>query len=190
MAFLSLAGNIERPCLLIHPLILMSHLWLCPCHFPFMHISLQVIYKKFQIPCPFEEFSANSTAAHLSLNVSSHGHEYNNGVVHEDEDAHCITRMFTINSQVGSSGQNRVCMSGLFFNIKATNVEFCRCTRLPEFPHLFWEVNPRKSRVCVFLTDGIHHSHLGFRLCLSPWSPPYLHWAPKVSHLSVACNIW
>lgn len=113
MVFLSLAGNIESPCLLIHPLILTSHLWLCPCHFPFLHISLQVIYKKFQIPCPFEEFSANSTAAHLSLNVSSHGHEYNNGVVHEDEDAHCITRMFTINSQVGSSGQNRVYMSGL-----------------------------------------------------------------------------
>lgn len=59
-----------------------------------------VIYKKFQIPCPFEEFSANSTAAHLSLNVSStHSHEYTNGVVHEDDDSHCTTRLFTINSQ-------------------------------------------------------------------------------------------
>ncbi|KAG7244676.1 hypothetical protein INR49_029695 [Caranx melampygus] len=59
-----------------------------------------VIYKKFQIPCPFEEFSANSTAAHLSVNVSSHGHEYNNGLVHTgDDDSHCSPHMFTINSQ-------------------------------------------------------------------------------------------
>uniref|UniRef100_A0A7N6FKL0 Solute carrier family 38 member 3b n=1 Tax=Anabas testudineus TaxID=64144 RepID=A0A7N6FKL0_ANATE len=52
-----------------------------------------VIYKKFQIPCPFEEFSANSTAALLSLNVSSHGPEYNNGQVHEEDDPHCFPRM-------------------------------------------------------------------------------------------------
>ncbi|XP_069546831.1 sodium-coupled neutral amino acid transporter 3 isoform X1 [Brachyistius frenatus] len=58
-----------------------------------------VIYKKFQIPCPFEEFSANSTAIHHSLNVSSHIHEYNNGLVHEDDDSHCFPRMITINSQ-------------------------------------------------------------------------------------------
>uniref|UniRef100_A0A8C4ICU9 Solute carrier family 38 member 3b n=1 Tax=Dicentrarchus labrax TaxID=13489 RepID=A0A8C4ICU9_DICLA len=31
-----------------------------------------VIYKKFQIPCPFEEFSANTTAGHPSVNVSTH----------------------------------------------------------------------------------------------------------------------
>ncbi|XP_074501353.1 sodium-coupled neutral amino acid transporter 3 isoform X1 [Sebastes fasciatus] len=58
-----------------------------------------VIYKKFQIPCPFEEYSANSTAAHLSLNISSHGHEYNNGLVHENDDSHCSPRMITFNSQ-------------------------------------------------------------------------------------------
>uniref|UniRef100_A0A3Q1JVT3 Solute carrier family 38 member 3b n=1 Tax=Anabas testudineus TaxID=64144 RepID=A0A3Q1JVT3_ANATE len=52
-----------------------------------------VIYKKFQIPCPFEEFSANSTAALLSLNVSSHGPEYNNGQVHEEDDPHCFPRI-------------------------------------------------------------------------------------------------
>ncbi|XP_029991065.1 sodium-coupled neutral amino acid transporter 3 isoform X2 [Sphaeramia orbicularis] len=57
-----------------------------------------VIYKKFQIPCPFEEFSVNGTASHL--NVSSHDHDYNNGLVHENtEDDHCSPRMFTINSQ-------------------------------------------------------------------------------------------
>ncbi|KAM8868627.1 sodium-coupled neutral amino acid transporter 3 isoform 1-T2 [Synchiropus picturatus] len=53
-----------------------------------------VIYKKFHIPCPFDEYStANSTAAHL--NVSHHVHEH----VHEEEDSHCYPRLFTINSQ-------------------------------------------------------------------------------------------
>ncbi|KAF7664667.1 hypothetical protein LDENG_00170000 [Lucifuga dentata] len=58
-----------------------------------------VIYKKFQIPCPFEDFTANSTATHLSLNVSSHDHEYTNGLAHEDDDSHCTPHMFTMNSQ-------------------------------------------------------------------------------------------
>uniref|UniRef100_A0A8C9ZM39 Solute carrier family 38 member 3 n=1 Tax=Sander lucioperca TaxID=283035 RepID=A0A8C9ZM39_SANLU len=58
-----------------------------------------VIYKKFQIPCPFEEYSTNSTAAHLSLNVSSHGNEYTNNLVHEDDDSQCSPGLFTINSQ-------------------------------------------------------------------------------------------
>uniref|UniRef100_A0A672IA62 Solute carrier family 38 member 3b n=1 Tax=Salarias fasciatus TaxID=181472 RepID=A0A672IA62_SALFA len=56
-----------------------------------------VSYKKFQIPCPFEEFSANST--HASLNVSDHSHEFNRSLVHEHDDSHCSPRMFTINSQ-------------------------------------------------------------------------------------------
>ncbi|XP_077386215.1 sodium-coupled neutral amino acid transporter 3-like isoform X2 [Festucalex cinctus] len=57
-----------------------------------------VIYKKFQIPCPFEEFSSlNHTAAHHSLNVSSHAGEHPLG--HEEDDALCGPRMFTINSQ-------------------------------------------------------------------------------------------
>ncbi|XP_022044993.1 sodium-coupled neutral amino acid transporter 3 [Acanthochromis polyacanthus] len=56
---------------------------------------IAVTYKKFQIPCPFEEFSHNSTAAHHSLNVSSHD------LIHEDshDDSHCTPRMFTMNSQ-------------------------------------------------------------------------------------------
>ncbi|XP_056131330.1 sodium-coupled neutral amino acid transporter 3 [Lampris incognitus] len=58
-----------------------------------------VIFKKFQIPCPFEEFTANSTAAHVNLTTSTHSHEYHNGLVHEVDDAHCSPRMFTINSQ-------------------------------------------------------------------------------------------
>uniref|UniRef100_A0A8C9ZX02 Solute carrier family 38 member 3 n=1 Tax=Sander lucioperca TaxID=283035 RepID=A0A8C9ZX02_SANLU len=35
-----------------------------------MVFFLSVIYKKFQIPCPFEEYSTNSTAAHLKSHVS------------------------------------------------------------------------------------------------------------------------
>uniref|UniRef100_A0A3Q2PM88 Solute carrier family 38 member 3 n=1 Tax=Fundulus heteroclitus TaxID=8078 RepID=A0A3Q2PM88_FUNHE len=58
-----------------------------------------VTYKKFQILCPFEEFSANSTAAHLGLNDSSLSHDHSNSLLHEDNDSHCAPRMFTINSQ-------------------------------------------------------------------------------------------
>lgn len=65
-------------------------------------LELQVIYKKFQIFCPFEEFSANSTAAQLNLNVSNHSHKYSNVLADKDDDSHCSTHMFTINSQVGS----------------------------------------------------------------------------------------
>lgn len=85
-------------------------------------LQLQVIYKKFQIPCPFEEFSANSTAAHLSLNVSStHSHEYTNGVVHEDDDSHCTTRLFTINSQVGSCSESAAYLA-CFHTLQPPNV--------------------------------------------------------------------
>ncbi|MED6287199.1 hypothetical protein CHARACLAT_013901 [Characodon lateralis] len=58
-----------------------------------------ITYKKFQIPCPFEEFTANTTHAHLGLNDSSLIHDYSNNLPHEDNDLHCTPRMFTINSQ-------------------------------------------------------------------------------------------
>ncbi|KAA8593368.1 sodium-coupled neutral amino acid transporter 3 isoform X1 [Etheostoma spectabile] len=58
-----------------------------------------VIYKKFQIPCPFEEYSTNSTAAHLSLNISSHGNEHTNNLLHKDDDSQCFPGLFTVNSQ-------------------------------------------------------------------------------------------
>uniref|UniRef100_A0A671K7P2 Sodium-coupled neutral amino acid transporter 3-like n=1 Tax=Sinocyclocheilus anshuiensis TaxID=1608454 RepID=A0A671K7P2_9TELE len=63
-----------------------------------MVFFLSVIYKKFQIPCPFEEFSANSTLAHAHSNVTvNHAHGYHNGHVTVD-DSHCSPQMFTINT--------------------------------------------------------------------------------------------
>ncbi|KAL2090932.1 hypothetical protein ACEWY4_013195 [Coilia grayii] len=58
-----------------------------------------VIYKKFQIPCPFEDYTANATATHMLANVSlaDHGHSYHNG--HEEDEDPCTPRMFTLNSQ-------------------------------------------------------------------------------------------
>ncbi|XP_051568907.1 sodium-coupled neutral amino acid transporter 3-like isoform X1 [Myxocyprinus asiaticus] len=57
-----------------------------------------VIYKKFQIPCPFEEFSHNSTLAHAHSNVTvNHAHSYHNE--HAMDDSHCRPQMFTVNSQ-------------------------------------------------------------------------------------------
>uniref|UniRef100_A0A3P9IB10 Solute carrier family 38 member 3b n=1 Tax=Oryzias latipes TaxID=8090 RepID=A0A3P9IB10_ORYLA len=58
-----------------------------------------VIFKKFQTPCPFEEYSVNSTAAHHSLNVSNHIQEYIAGGVPEEDDSHCGPRMITLNTQ-------------------------------------------------------------------------------------------
>uniref|UniRef100_A0A671SLB0 Sodium-coupled neutral amino acid transporter 3-like n=1 Tax=Sinocyclocheilus anshuiensis TaxID=1608454 RepID=A0A671SLB0_9TELE len=52
-----------------------------------MVFFLSVIYKKFQILCPFEEFSANSTLAHAHSNATAnHAHGYHNG------------HMFTVNT--------------------------------------------------------------------------------------------
>uniref|UniRef100_A0A672SEV2 Solute carrier family 38 member 3 n=1 Tax=Sinocyclocheilus grahami TaxID=75366 RepID=A0A672SEV2_SINGR len=57
-----------------------------------------VIYKKFQILCPFEEFSANSTLAHAHLNATTnHAHGYHNGHVMVD-DSYCSPQMFTVNT--------------------------------------------------------------------------------------------
>uniref|UniRef100_A0A4W5KZH6 Solute carrier family 38 member 3 n=1 Tax=Hucho hucho TaxID=62062 RepID=A0A4W5KZH6_9TELE len=61
-----------------------------------------VIYKKFQIPCPFGEFSAaNHTVSHLDihLNITDNHATHDNGLVHEMDDSHCGARMFTMNSQ-------------------------------------------------------------------------------------------
>uniref|UniRef100_A0A3B3VXY8 Solute carrier family 38 member 3 n=1 Tax=Poecilia latipinna TaxID=48699 RepID=A0A3B3VXY8_9TELE len=77
----------------ILPLALMKQLE----QHPWVYFSDSI--SKFQIPCPFEEFSANSTAAHLDLNDSSLVHDYSDGLPHEDKDSHCNPRMFTINSQ-------------------------------------------------------------------------------------------
>lgn len=68
----------------------------------------QVIYKKFQIGCPLEEYSANSTASHLSFNLSSHNHGHG-----QEDDSHCSAYMFTMNSQVGSRGEDPVRLPGL-----------------------------------------------------------------------------
>ncbi|KAJ8257907.1 hypothetical protein GJAV_G00191010 [Gymnothorax javanicus] len=56
---------------------------------------ISVIYKKFQIPCPFEDHSHNSTAT--LLNATSVG--YHNGHIPADDVSDCAPRMFTLNSQ-------------------------------------------------------------------------------------------
>lgn len=61
-------------------------------------LSHQVIYKKFHIPCPFEEFSANNTAVHLLSTALPMTDIHHDG--HVVDDAHCSPRMFTMNSQV------------------------------------------------------------------------------------------
>ncbi|KAG9353251.1 hypothetical protein JZ751_017827 [Albula glossodonta] len=60
---------------------------------------IAVIYKKFQVPCPFQDFSFNSTSA-LNVSITAepvaglHG-----GPSLEADSAACAPRMFTLNSQ-------------------------------------------------------------------------------------------
>ncbi|KAG5838321.1 sodium-coupled neutral amino acid transporter 3-like isoform X1 [Anguilla anguilla] len=56
---------------------------------------ISVIFKKFQIPCPFEDYSYNGTAT--LLNATSAG--YHNGYVPAEDGSDCAPRMFTLNSQ-------------------------------------------------------------------------------------------
>uniref|UniRef100_A0A8C6LHG5 Solute carrier family 38 member 3 n=1 Tax=Nothobranchius furzeri TaxID=105023 RepID=A0A8C6LHG5_NOTFU len=56
---------------------------------PILAVFLQVTYKKFQIPCPFEEFSVNGTDAHLSLNICRSLFVYNNSAL-------CLQTAYTI----------------------------------------------------------------------------------------------
>lgn len=77
-------------------LTLLVDAWFAALCFP------QVIYKKFQICCPLEEYSANGTASHLSYNLSSHDHGHG-----QEDDSHCSTYMFTMNSQVGGRQRGR-----------------------------------------------------------------------------------
>ncbi|XP_061113140.1 sodium-coupled neutral amino acid transporter 3-like [Conger conger] len=58
---------------------------------------IAVIYKKFQILCPFKDYSYNGTAAELILNSTLAG--YHNGHIPAEDGSDCAPRMFTVNSQ-------------------------------------------------------------------------------------------
>lgn len=59
----------------------------------FLLCDEQVIYKKFNVPCPFTDFSFNATSTTSWMNVTDPGGE---------EDPACIPKMANLNSQVGS----------------------------------------------------------------------------------------
>lgn len=54
--------------------------------------TVQVIYKKFNFPCPFVDFAHNGTASGLNVSSADPG-----GV----DDPSCVPKMANINSQVG-----------------------------------------------------------------------------------------
>ncbi|MBN3302056.1 S38A3 protein, partial [Amia calva] len=58
-----------------------------------------VIYKKFQIPCPFTDYSANGTELLNYTTSPDPSIGYKNGHIDEEVDAGCGPRMFTLNSQ-------------------------------------------------------------------------------------------
>lgn len=53
--------------------------------------SVQVIYKKFNLPCPFVDFTFNGTAGALNVNMSDP----------DVVDPACIPKMANLNTQVG-----------------------------------------------------------------------------------------
>lgn len=60
-------------------------------------VSLQVIYKKFQVKCPFAEFSHNNTVTSVNTSVAANA----GGVqMTPGGDPACIPRLFNLNSQV------------------------------------------------------------------------------------------
>lgn len=52
----------------------------------------QVIYKKFNVPCPFVDFALNATAGGLNVSATDPGGE---------DDPACIPKMANLNTQVG-----------------------------------------------------------------------------------------
>lgn len=58
---------------------------------------ISVIYKKFNIICPFEEYTFNNTAIHLTPTEMSLTELHHDG--HMVDDGNCSPRMFTVNSQ-------------------------------------------------------------------------------------------
>lgn len=59
---------------------------------PLFFLTLQVIYKKFNLPCPFVDFALNGTASLVNVSATDPG---------GDEDPSCIPKMANLNSQVG-----------------------------------------------------------------------------------------
>ncbi|TRY66833.1 hypothetical protein DNTS_004776 [Danionella cerebrum] len=99
-AFLKADGNSSSEWYLNGNYLVVLVTWVTPVGSPSAAwCSSSVIYKKFQILCPFEEFSANYTVTNAHVNVSlDHMHSYHSGQVMEDE-TQCRPQMFTVNSQ-------------------------------------------------------------------------------------------
>lgn len=74
----------------------LSVCWLCPtafvCALTPLLCTVQVIYKKFNVPCPFVDFAFNATASGLNVSATDPGGE---------DDPACIPKMANLNSQVG-----------------------------------------------------------------------------------------
>lgn len=62
----------------------------------------QVIYKKFQIPCPLPEQEGNLTGSINSTSVSTSDYQNGYTVLQAPEQGICTPSFFTLNSQVGT----------------------------------------------------------------------------------------
>uniref|UniRef100_A0A8C7M3B4 Solute carrier family 38 member 3 n=1 Tax=Oncorhynchus kisutch TaxID=8019 RepID=A0A8C7M3B4_ONCKI len=111
-----------------------------------------VIYKKFQIPCPFEEFSAaNHTVSHqdIHLNITDNHATHDNGLVHEMDDSHCGARMFTMNSQVQHTRLEAQCFTITLVHFTAYTIPILAFAFVchPEVLPIYTELRKRMQHV-------------------------------------------
>lgn len=132
----------------------------------------QVIYKKFQIPCPLPEPEDNLTGILNVTTVSTSDYQNGYTVLQAPEQDTCTPSFFTLNSQV------RPLNSPL------------RLWVSPQPMHPMQTGGPAAGSSCHLApssqlsssrTDSVHHPHHGLRLCLPPRGPAHLHRAEGVS---------
>lgn len=132
---------------------------------------LQVIYKKFQVPCPLPEQEGNITDILNVTTVSTSDYQNGYTVLQAPEQDTCTPSFFTLNSQV------RTC--------KGCTPEAPGEPPAPESQQErgsgCWQLLLPSSQSCSSLTDSVHHPHHGLRLRLPPRGPAHLHRAQGVS---------
>lgn len=126
----------------------------------------QVIYKKFQIPCPLPEQEGNITGIFNVTTVSTSDYQNGYTVLQAPEQDTCTPSFFTLNSQVRAWGAPlRLWVSSHPMHPMQTGGPGAGST-------CHWAPSSQSSSSC---TDSVHHPHHGLRLRLPPRGPAHLH---------------
>lgn len=132
----------------------------------------QVIYKKFQIPCPLPEQEGNITGILNVTTVSTSDYQNGYTVLQAPEQDTCTPSFFTLNSQV------RTWDAALRLWVSLHPVLPMKMGGPGAGSACLWAPS---SQSCSSHTDSLHHPHHGLRLRLPPRGPAHLHRAEGVS---------